>query len=119
MPRVGLTPETTALGRSVTGLLAVSLATTTATVAWQWLGGAAPVTVTLEGDFSGTARVLVSNDSDIPDGNDFDKPQIGTDLSGKGTRRDEGGFLWIGLYVPVRSSGTITRCGVHAGATLA
>jgi hypothetical protein len=74
---------------------------------WQSIQGFHPVTVTVEGTFSGTIKVLVSNAEAKPDDSDNAKPQIGSDITAPGRVSIDQPHRWIKAIVSTYVSGAI------------
>lgn len=75
---------------------------------WQPIFGIYPLSVTLEGDFVGTAKVLVSNAVTKPADTEHDCPQLGSDLSAAGAVTIDAPYKWCKVRVTVRTSGTLS-----------
>lgn len=112
---LGLNSVRSAAGRRVTGRI---LENVTAPVngAWYLLQGQGPVTVTVEGNFSGDVRVRVSNVEEMSNpGSLSNKPLLGVALTEAGWVSADGSFVWIAVEVVAVTSGTIDSVNVFAG----
>lgn len=104
-----LQPEYYAISNSY-GVRGAILEPTTSTSdgVWHDLQGVHPVSVTVEGDFDGSAIVCVSNYPTLPD-NTWHGAPLGTIISaGGGARTVDMPYRWVKVRVLSYVTGTIT-----------
>lgn len=89
------------------------LSAVTSTTTGQWIPtmGVRPLVVTLEGAFSATCKVRVSNAPTQPDDTNSDTPQFGSDITagndGNAALSIDAPFRYIKVQVSAYTSGTI------------
>lgn len=86
-------------------LLDAQAATTDGT--WCDTHGVWPLVVTLEGSWTGTCEIFVSNATSKPSDSDNDKPQFGSDLTSNDAVTIDAHFRWVKVKF-TRSTGTVT-----------
>lgn len=81
---------------------------------WLPLNGKVPAVVTVEGSFTATVQVLVSNSPTKPADSFNDAPQLGADFTGPGSVTTDRPWSWIKARVSAHDSGSI-NAHVRAG----
>ena len=98
-------------GRRIVYDTLLSATTTTTNGEWKPIQGVYPLVVTLEGAFSATCKVRVSNAVSQPADSTNDTPQLGSDVTagndGSASVTIDAPYRWIKVQVSAYTSGTI------------
>jgi allantoicase len=93
-------------GRFVTNGILLDGAQSTTSGQWFFINGNHPLTVTIEGTFSATVQIMLSNAQSQPAAA-TDGPVLGGNLTTMSSQTIDAPYRWVKVKVTVYASGTI------------